>query len=188
MRGSLRACPEALRLDDVVTTNGLVLFSLDVADYPHATRKVASWILLGMGRLARQLGALIERPADCLASHACAAPGGRGGRAWLGGTSPYVASSAVARERSGSRARDARARAISRRSIARCYHKSCRTPRGSWCSGRAAHMMRVRLRRCSAKRGRRDVMRLVRRGRSSSRKVERPRVSVDEWMNAIAAR
>jgi hypothetical protein len=56
MRGSLRACPDAVRLDDVVETNGLVLFSLDAAEYPHATRKVASWILLGMGRLARQLG------------------------------------------------------------------------------------------------------------------------------------
>jgi len=55
MRGSLRSCPEALRLEDVLDTNGLVLFSLDVADYPHATRKVASWVLLGMGRLARQL-------------------------------------------------------------------------------------------------------------------------------------
>jgi hypothetical protein len=55
MRGSLRSCPEALRLEDVLDTRGLVLFSLDVADYPHATRKVASWVLLGMGRLARQL-------------------------------------------------------------------------------------------------------------------------------------
>jgi hypothetical protein len=55
MRGSLRTCPEALRLEDVLETRGLVLFSLDVADYPNATRKVASWILLGMGRLARQL-------------------------------------------------------------------------------------------------------------------------------------
>jgi len=55
LRGSLRSCPEALRLEDVIDTNGLVLFSLDVADYPHATRKVASWVLLGMGRLARQL-------------------------------------------------------------------------------------------------------------------------------------
>ena len=54
MRGSLRACAEALRLEDVLATRGLVLFSLDVADYPHATRKVASWVLLGMGRLARQ--------------------------------------------------------------------------------------------------------------------------------------
>jgi len=43
------------RLQDVLDTRGLVLFSLDVADYPHATRKVASWVLLGMGRLARQL-------------------------------------------------------------------------------------------------------------------------------------
>src|SRR6185437_8690024 len=55
MRGSLRSCPEALRLEDALDTRGLVLFSLDVADYPHATRKVASWVLLGMGRLARQL-------------------------------------------------------------------------------------------------------------------------------------
>jgi hypothetical protein len=55
MRGSLRSCPEALRLEDVLDTRGLVLFSLDVADYPHATRKVASWVLLGMGRLARNL-------------------------------------------------------------------------------------------------------------------------------------
>jgi len=55
MRGSLRSCPEALRLDDVLATNGLVLFSLDAAEYPHATRKVASWVLLGMGRLAKQL-------------------------------------------------------------------------------------------------------------------------------------
>src|SRR5260221_7130145 len=57
LRGSLRTCPEAPRLEDVVDTCGLVLFSLDAADYPHATRKVASWILLGMGRLARQLSA-----------------------------------------------------------------------------------------------------------------------------------
>jgi hypothetical protein len=61
MRGSLRACAEALRLEDVLDTNGLVLFSLDVADYPHATRKVASWVLLGMGRLARQLGDVTAR-------------------------------------------------------------------------------------------------------------------------------
>jgi hypothetical protein len=54
-RGSLRNCAEALRLEDVLDTRGLVLFSLDVADYLHATRKVASWILLGRGRLARQL-------------------------------------------------------------------------------------------------------------------------------------
>ena len=39
---------------DVLDTCGLVLFSFHVADYPHARRKVASWILLGMGRLAGQ--------------------------------------------------------------------------------------------------------------------------------------
>ena len=55
MRGSLGTGPEALRLEDVLATRGLVLFSLDVADYPHATRKIAAWVLLAMGRLARQL-------------------------------------------------------------------------------------------------------------------------------------
>jgi hypothetical protein len=55
VRGSVRTCPEAPRLDDVLESCGLVLFSLDAAEYPHATREVASWILLGMGRLARQL-------------------------------------------------------------------------------------------------------------------------------------
>jgi HNH endonuclease len=35
------------------TQTAWCLSSLDVADYPHATRKVASWILLGMGRLAK---------------------------------------------------------------------------------------------------------------------------------------
>jgi hypothetical protein len=39
IRGSLRSCPEAIRLDDVLETNGLVLFSLNAAEYPHATRK-----------------------------------------------------------------------------------------------------------------------------------------------------
>src|SRR5207302_6788431 len=48
LRGSLRSCPEALRLDDVLETNGLALFSLDAAEDPHATRKVASWVLPGM--------------------------------------------------------------------------------------------------------------------------------------------
>ena len=57
LRGVLRTCPEAVRLEDVLDTRGLVLFSLDTAEYPHATRKVASWILLGMGRLARHLHA-----------------------------------------------------------------------------------------------------------------------------------
>jgi hypothetical protein len=35
MRGTLRACPKALRLDDVLATNDLVLFSLDVAGGGH---------------------------------------------------------------------------------------------------------------------------------------------------------
>ncbi len=57
MRGSLRTCPEALRLEDVIDTRGLVLFSLDELTYPHATRKIAAWVLLAMGRLSRQLPA-----------------------------------------------------------------------------------------------------------------------------------
>src|SRR2546429_6752735 len=57
MRGSLRTCPEALRLEDVIDTRGLVLFSLDDLTYPHATRKIAAWVLLAMGRLTKQLPA-----------------------------------------------------------------------------------------------------------------------------------
>src|SRR5207237_6302736 len=53
LRGSLRTCPEALRLEDVLETRGLVLFRLDAAEYPHATRKHAAWVLLAMSRLAR---------------------------------------------------------------------------------------------------------------------------------------
>jgi hypothetical protein len=55
LRGSLLSCPEALRLDDVLATRGLALFKLDAAEYPHATRKIAAWVLLGMARVARQL-------------------------------------------------------------------------------------------------------------------------------------
>jgi hypothetical protein len=55
LRGSLKSCPEAIRLEDVIDTDGLVLFKLDAAEYPHATRKIASWVLLGMGRVARNL-------------------------------------------------------------------------------------------------------------------------------------
>jgi hypothetical protein len=57
IRGSLRACKEALRLEDVIDTRGLVLFSLDELTYPQATRKIAAWVLLAMGRLAQQLPA-----------------------------------------------------------------------------------------------------------------------------------
>ena len=58
MRGSLRAGADALRLDDVLETHGLVLFKLDAAEYPHATRKIAAWVLLGMGRLARNFSSI----------------------------------------------------------------------------------------------------------------------------------
>jgi hypothetical protein len=55
LRGSLKHCAHAIRLEDVVDTDGLVLFKLDAAEYPHATRKIASWVLLGMGRVVRNL-------------------------------------------------------------------------------------------------------------------------------------
>jgi hypothetical protein len=53
--GSLGTGDEAIRLEDVVETNGLVLFKLDAQQYPHATRKIAAWLLLGLGRAAHQL-------------------------------------------------------------------------------------------------------------------------------------
>ncbi len=58
VRGSLASGPNALRLEDVLKQRGLVLFSLDIAEYPHATRKIAAWVLLAMGRLSRQLPTL----------------------------------------------------------------------------------------------------------------------------------
>lgn len=61
MRGLPRSRPEALRLDHVLNTNGVVLFQLDAAEYPNATRKVASWILLAMARLARELPAATDQ-------------------------------------------------------------------------------------------------------------------------------
>jgi nucleoside-triphosphatase THEP1 len=51
----LRRLLDRQELMRALETRGLVLFSLDAADYPHATRKVAAWVLLAMSRLARQL-------------------------------------------------------------------------------------------------------------------------------------
>lgn len=67
MHGSLQACPRALQLEDVLATSGLVLFKLDAAEYPHATRKVAAWVLLGMARVAHQLGDVhfMSQPTIC---------------------------------------------------------------------------------------------------------------------------
>jgi hypothetical protein len=55
IRGSLRTCPEAIRLEDVLDARGLLLFSLDEFTYQHPTRKVAAWVMLAMGRLATSL-------------------------------------------------------------------------------------------------------------------------------------
>ena len=56
--GSLSSGPGAVHLDQVLQQSGVLLFSLDVAEYPHATRKIAAWVLLAMGRLSRQLPAM----------------------------------------------------------------------------------------------------------------------------------
>src|SRR5437870_7207737 len=107
MRGSLRSCPEALRLEDVLDTNGLVLFSLAVADYPHATRKVASWVLLGMGRLARQIPHMGDTRALLLVNEVGA----------LGSAARHL--------------RGLGGHQTSKRSIARCCPRSCRTRPGN---------------------------------------------------------
>ncbi len=55
LRGSLRTCPEAIRLEDVLAARGLMLFSLDDFSYQTPTRKIAAWVMLTMGRLATTL-------------------------------------------------------------------------------------------------------------------------------------
>ncbi len=86
MRGSLRNCPEALRLDDVLDTNGLVLFSLDDLTYPHATRKLAAARHGTLGATASYIGRYIRRFSPCRSisedreSAARAAPGTRSAR------------------------------------------------------------------------------------------------------------
>jgi len=55
LRGSLRTCPEAIRLEDVLDTRGLILFSLDDFTYQTPSRKIAAWVMLTMGRLAPTL-------------------------------------------------------------------------------------------------------------------------------------
>jgi hypothetical protein len=186
MRGSLRACPEALRLDDVVDTSGLVLFSLDVADYPHATRKVASWILLGMGRLARQLGGetLRERPAQLLSvspralllvdevgalGHSAHHLRGLVGRARETGLAVVLATQGPSDLEAVDRAllpqvlQDTAWQLVFRqgsphdaRQVEALFGQAWTSDVSHWSDGR-----------------------------SSSRMVERPRVSIDEWMNAL---
>ena len=62
MRGSLPACAEALRLDNVLATSSLVLFKLDAA----RSARIAPWVLLAMGRLAHQPPAPVKSDRSAL--------------------------------------------------------------------------------------------------------------------------
>lgn len=53
--GSLGTGPEAIRLEDVIDTRGLVLFQLNEAEYERMTHKVAAWVLIAMARVAKRL-------------------------------------------------------------------------------------------------------------------------------------
>ena len=178
IRGSLRACPEALRLDDVLEARGgLVLFKLDAADYPHATRKLASWILLGMGRLARQLPAPVDGEATALLlvdevgalGHSARHLRGLVGRARESGLAVVLATQ-------GPSDLEAVDRALLPQVLQdTAWQLAFR--QGSPADAR--HMEAV-----FGQAWTEDLTRWSD-GRSSSRHVERPRVSIDEWMNAL---
>src|SRR4051794_20863113 len=177
MRGSLRACPEALRLEDVVDTNGLVLFKLDAADYPLATRKVASWILLGMGRLARQLPAPVgDEPSALLLVDEVGALGhsarhlrGLVGRARESGLAVVLATQGPSDLEAVDRAllpqvlQDTAWQLAFRQGSPQDAERMQALFGQAWVEDRTRYSD----------------------GRDSWRRVERPRVRVDEWMNAL---
>ena len=128
--GSLGTGPEAIRLEDVVDTNGLVLFKLDEHQYPHATRKIAAWLLLGMGRVARQLPTPVKgAPAALLLVDEVGALGtaARHLRGLVGRAARPASPSSLQR----------RGPATWRRSTMRCSRRSCKTQPGSLSSDRA---------------------------------------------------
>jgi len=175
MRGSLRTCPEALRLDDVLDTNGLVLFSLDVADYPHATRKVASWILLGMSRLTRQLsmadtiGALLLVDEVGALGHSARHLRGLVGRAREAGLAVVLATQGPSDLEAVDRAllpqvlQDTAWQLVFRQGSPQDASAMQALFGQAWITDEA---------------WRSD-------GVTATRMVERPRVSIDEWMNAL---
>ncbi len=178
IRGSLRACPEALRLDDVVETRGgLVLFKLDAADYPHATRKVGSWILLGMGRLARQLPAPTDgQPTALLLVDEVGALGhsarhlrGLVGRARESGLATVLATQGPSD-----------LEAVDRALLPQVLQDTAWQLAFRQGSPRDADQMQAVFGQAWTE----DLTRWSD-GRSSSRYVERPRVSIDEFMNAL---
>jgi hypothetical protein len=189
VRGSLETGSDALRLEDVLHQRGIALFSLDVADYPHATRKAAAWVLLAMGRLARQL-ADMTAPSAPLHHDAV---GGQSPRALLlvdevGALGPQ------ARHLRGlvGRAREAGLavvlstqgpsdlEAVDRALLSQVLQDTAWQLAFRQGSPGDARQMQVLFGEALAN----DVMRWND-GRSSVRKVERPRVSLDEWMNGL---
>jgi hypothetical protein len=180
MRGSLRTCPEALRLDDIVDTNGLVLFKLDAADYPHATRKVATWVLLGMGRVARQLTPFPNGNADGpqalllidevgALGHSARHLRGLVGRARESGLAVVLATQGPSD-----------LEAVDRALLPQVLQDTAWQLAFRQGSPQDAERMQALF-------GQHWVENVTRynHGRSSYRHVERPRVSIDEWMNAL---
>src|SRR5919202_2938438 len=178
LRGSLRTCPEALRLEDVLDTRGLVLFSLDELTYPHATRKIAAWVLLAMGRLARTLPAAGEDGApralllaDEIGSLRSAARHLRPlvGRAREAGLSVVMATQGLTD-----------LEAVDRALVHQVLQDTAWQLGFRQGSRRDAELMQGLF----GEEWIEDVTRWSD-GRSSSRQVERSRVSIHEWMNGL---
>jgi TraM recognition site of TraD and TraG len=185
MLGSLRSCPEALRLEDVLDTNGLVLFKLDAAEYPHATRKVASWVLLGMGRLARQLqgaevswvrGSHGSRPRALLLVDEVGALGsaarhlrGLVGRAREAGLAVVLATQGPSD-----------LEAVDRALLSQVLQDTAWQLAFRQGSPQDAERMQALFGKAWV-----NDESWSSDGRTTTRRVERPRVSIDEWMNAL---
>lgn len=176
MRGSLATGPGALRLEDVIETNGLVLFSLDVADYPHATRKMGAWVLLAMQRLARTLPEQHKRCLLLVDEVGALGPQakhlrGLVGRARESGLAVVVATQgpsdleAVDRALLSQVLQDTAWQAAFRQGSPRDAEQMVRLFGQQWVEDVA---------------WRSD-------GMTTTRRVERPRVSIDEWMNGLGA-
>ena len=178
IRGSLRTCPEALRLDDVLDTRGLVLFSLDELTYPHATRKIAAWVLLAMGRLSRQLPVADSRdgPRAVLLVDELGALGSSArhlrplvGRAREAGLAVVMATQGLSD-----------LRAVQPALVDQVLQDTAWQIGFRQGSPRDAQMMQALFGQHWVE----DVTRYSD-GRSSYRPVERPRVPIDEWMNGL---
>lgn len=179
MRGSLSAGADAIRLEDVMATNGMVLFSLDGFTYPHATRKVASWVLLGMGRLTGELRNrpyMADMPSALLLVDEVGALGssarhlrGLVGRARESGLAVVLATQGPSD-----------LEAVDRSLLDQVLQDT------GWQMGfrQGSPHDAQRMAALFGQAWVDDVTRWSD-GRTSSRRVEQPRVSVDEWMNGL---